>query len=121
MSEKRVVVIDDNSDIAELVCAMAESLQMPCTIAADLAAILAALTPEPSLIVMDLKMPGISGTELMGKLAARGCKARIVLMSGVGVNALREAEAFGRSLGLEVVGSLAKPFRGAELRAMLTR
>ena len=114
-------MIDDNRDIAELVCAMAESLKMECTIAEDVAAMWAALTPEPALIAMDLKMPEMSGAELMAELATRGCKAKIVVMSGVGPVALRAAEELGRSLGLDVVGSLAKPFRGAELRAMLGR
>jgi len=118
---KHILVIDDNHDIAEIVCATAETMKMTCTIAEDVTSTFKALAAETSLILMDLRMPGMSGTELMAKLAAGGCKARVVLMSGAGPNALREAEQFGRSLGLDVVGSLAKPFRGSELREMLRR
>jgi len=121
MNAKRILVIDDNHDIAEIVCATGESMKISCTMVSDVASLFAALTPEISLVVMDLKMPEMSGAELMVKLAAHGCKARLLLMSGVGPNALREAEQLGRSLGLDVLGSLAKPFRGAELRAMLGR
>jgi CheY-like chemotaxis protein len=119
MSERHILVIDDDTDIAEIVCAVAAGCRISCLSAGNLASIVAALTPEPDLILMDLSMPEISGLEVMAQLAARGCRSRLVLMSGAGSVVLREAEAFGRSLGLPMLPSLGKPFRGAELRALL--
>jgi len=121
MSAKHILVIDDNEDIAEIICVTAKSLHMTTTIAADVAGFLAALTPEIDLIVIDLKMPEMSGSELMDLLARRRSTAKIVLMSGVGRTALGQAERYGRSLGLTVVGSLPKPFRVGELIEMLNR
>ena len=121
MNQGKILVIDDNPDIAEIVCAMAESLGMSCMAAGDSRSAASGLALDPRLIVMDLLMPEMSGTELMKQLAVQGCRSKLVLMSGVGPVALRLAEELGKSLGLNVVGSLAKPFRGAELRAILMR
>ena len=118
---RQVVVIDDNRDIAELACATVGSLNMSCITTSGLDEFLAALTPETDVILMDMRMPDMNGRELMDLLAARHCPAGIVLMSGVGSGSLKEAETYGRGIGLRMVGSLPKPFRVAELIEILKR
>ncbi len=120
MSKPReVVVIDDSSEIGELVCAAAARVNIDCTATDRVDDFLAALTAETDLILMDIKMPEMNGRELLELLATHYCGARIVLMSGVGRGVLAEAESYGRSLGLNMAGILPKPFRVAELVAML--
>jgi CheY-like chemotaxis protein len=108
-------VIDDTPEIAELICATAQRLDVECRFATRVDDFLAALTPEIHLILMDMKMPEMNGRELLTLLAAHHCRARIVLMSGVGGSVLAEATAYGTSLGLRMGGVLAKPFRMVEL------
>jgi CheY-like chemotaxis protein len=118
---RQILVIDDNRDIGEVVRATAESVKMRCEISTTVDGFLAALTAETHLIVMDMKMPEMNGRELLALLAAHQCASGIVLMSGMGDRVLKAAETYGRGLGLKMAGTLPKPFRVAELLAVLRR
>jgi CheY-like chemotaxis protein len=118
---KRILVIEDNCDIAEIVSTTAECMEMICTIAYSRAAITAALEDRPAMIVMDMKMPEITGMEVIALLGELACRARIVLMSGVGRAGMEATAKAAGALGLDVVGLLPKPFRVTELMEMLGR
>ena len=118
---KEILVIDDNEDIGEVVRAVAERAKMNCTVTTSVDAFLAALTEDTDLIFLDMKMPEMNGREMLGLLAAHHCGAGIVLMSGLGGAVLGPAEAYGRGLGLRMVGVLPKPFRVAELTELLRK
>ncbi|MGO9434034.1 MAG: EAL domain-containing protein [Terracidiphilus sp.] len=115
----RVLVIDDDSVVCELVSALATTMGLNCDATKDPAAFLERVTPETSLILLDLMMPGMDGIEVLRLLAERRCKARILLMSGMDKRVLETAERLAHSLGLAVVGHLQKPFPLPELRAVL--
>ncbi len=119
MAVKQIVVIDDQREIAEVVCDAAEMMGVKCTMAANVPELLAALTPEVGLVLMDLTMPGVSGMELIELLGERGLDAGLVLMSGVGRAAMEEARAAVAKAGVRLAGILPKPFRVAELMAVL--
>jgi CheY-like chemotaxis protein len=63
------------------VCVAAQSLTISCVVAVDSVSFFGALTPDISLIVMDMKIPGMNCEELMTQLAHLGCKTEIILMS----------------------------------------
>ena len=73
----------------------------------------------PTHIVLDLTMPGTSGEQVLTALAARGCRARIIVSSGAEAERLERAVAQARADGLDVAGGLPKPFVAAALRALL--
>jgi CheY-like chemotaxis protein len=54
------------------------------------AEVLAQPFPEIALIVSDLKLPDMSGSELLSKLRAAGCKLPILLLSGQRIGAAAE-------------------------------
>jgi EAL domain-containing protein (putative c-di-GMP-specific phosphodiesterase class I)/ActR/RegA family two-component response regulator len=117
--KQEIVVIDDDLDVSNLVKDVAEARGIACTTTADAASFMGALTPETTLIFLDLIIPGVDGVEILRQLAGKHCSAGIVLMSGIGKRVIESASTLGQSLGLDIVGNLAKPFRIAELETLL--
>jgi EAL domain-containing protein (putative c-di-GMP-specific phosphodiesterase class I)/FixJ family two-component response regulator len=115
----RILVIDDDTVVCELVSALAMTMGLACDIARDPSNFLDSVTPEISLILLDLMMPGMDGIEVLRLLGDRKVKARILLMSGMDKRVLETAERLAQSLGLSVVGHLQKPFLLAELKVVL--
>jgi CheY-like chemotaxis protein len=116
---QRILVIDDEGDVGEFVSAAAQAMGFDCTATTNAKTFLDALTPDTTLILLDLLMPEMDGIELLRLLGERKCKASIVLMSGVGKRILETAEQLAQILGLSIVGHLQKPFRLAELEKVL--
>jgi EAL domain-containing protein (putative c-di-GMP-specific phosphodiesterase class I)/FixJ family two-component response regulator len=116
---EHILVIDDDSDVGDLIVATAHKLNLRCTATTSSAAFFEALTPETSLILIDLMMPEMDGVELLRLLGQRRCKADIVLMSGTGKRVIETAEQFAQSVGLAIAGHLRKPFRLAQLEKIL--
>jgi EAL domain-containing protein (putative c-di-GMP-specific phosphodiesterase class I)/FixJ family two-component response regulator len=116
----RILVIDDDAVVCELVSALAMTMGLQCDVAGDIAGnFLDGVTPETSLILLDLMMPEMDGIEVLRLLGERKVKARILLMSGMDKRVLETAEKLAHSLGLAVVGHLQKPFLLGELKTIL--
>ena len=71
------------------------------------------------MICLDLAMPGSDGIEMLRYLAAQGCTARVLVISGYNSAMVQMAVRLGEALGLEMAGVLAKPIHLAELRNLL--
>src|SRR6266851_9060860 len=79
----------------------------------------AARSWRPTLIIMDLKMPGVDGIQLLRDLAADKCAAQVVLASGEDCKVLETALQLGRERGLRMRGMLQKPIHVETLRELL--
>ncbi len=119
MTAQSILVIDDESSICELVAATASAMGIPCTTTTDADTFLGCLSPDITLILIDLIMPKMDGVELLRLLAQRQCKAGIVLVSGTGNRVIETAAELTQSLGLSIIGHLNKHFRITELEAVL--
>ncbi len=115
----RILVIDDDRDIGELVVATAETMGLRCTAMTDAAELPRLLTPDVSLILLDLMMPQMDGIEVLRVMGQLGTTAGIVLMSGISKRVMETAEKLARTLRLTIVGHLTKPFRLTELEDLL--
>ena len=69
----------------------------------------ALLTEEVSLVVLDLKLPGIDGIEVLRMMAAHGYKGAVLICSDIERRHLRAAERIGREQKLQMLQGLQKP------------
>src|SRR5450432_4083815 len=99
---KKILVIDDNTDVGEFVCAAAEAIGSECVATTDAVSFLEMLTPDTNLILLDLVMPDFDGVELLRLLAQQRCQAGIILMSGTGKRIIESAVQLAQTLGLSI-------------------
>lgn len=79
----RVLVVDDDEVVRNSVAAMVRALGYEASTAASGEEALARTDAEPfELLMSDIRMPGISGIELVERLTERGTQLRFVLMTG---------------------------------------
>jgi CheY-like chemotaxis protein len=112
-----VLVADDN-DVAQRLCKrVLEKAGYRVLIAADgLQAVDVALNQNPSMILMDVAMPGIDGLEAMRRIKVERPNLPIVIASAHSMASDRE-----RFLAAGADNVLSKPFRLADLVAIVAK
>ena len=119
MCNNRLLIVDDHPSMGELVARIGTAAGFAVAVTQCVDDFLEQLRAfNPSVVTLDLLMPGTDGVELLAKLAAQNCAAKIILMSGTDGPMLDVAHTFGEDLGLQVAGALSKPFRAASLQAL---
>ncbi|MES2394206.1 MAG: EAL domain-containing response regulator [Acidobacteriota bacterium] len=118
---RNVLIIDDDIDLGEFVTQAIDAMGLHCVVTTNAADFWEALGPDTDLIFLDLLMPDIDGVEMLRLLARRRCGAGIVLMSGIGARVIESAAELAATLGLKIIGRLQKPFRIAELEALVRK
>ncbi len=114
-----MLVIDDDPVIGQFLSRVGTGMNLNCVATTSGARFLEALRPETSLIFLDLMVPDMDGVQVLRLLSERKCKTPIVLMSGIDRRVLETAERLAKALDLAVVGTLRKPFRLAQVEAIL--
>lgn len=73
----------------------------------------------PTIIIIDLQIPGMDGIELLRELSSLGLTARILVISGSDPKVMESAMFLGTARGMRMVGCLQKPLRIDDLRKIL--
>lgn len=80
-----VFVVDDDPAVRKSLCWLMESVGLRVETFASAQEFLAAHDPDqPGCVVLDVRMPGMSGLDLQEQLRERGCRAPIIVMTAYG-------------------------------------
>lgn len=117
---RRLLVLDDDLATGETLCRIARHNGVDARATTNAADFFEAIAQwQPDALAVDLMMPGQDGVEVMGSLVRLGCQAGIIITSGVGERVLDAASRSAREKGLNIIGTLPKPFSAATLRSLL--
>lgn len=118
----RLLIVDDESGITRIIETVAHALGYEVLSINDSEQFEKALGRlEPTIICLDIAMPGRDGVELIATLASRSYPGQVVVMSGSHPSYIQMSSAIAKVRGLNIAGTLPKPFRAAEVSALLTR
>jgi EAL domain-containing protein (putative c-di-GMP-specific phosphodiesterase class I) len=117
----RVLIVDDEVEICRFIGRVAQDCGYEVATATTAGQFVAHLAVNPSLIVLDLQMPDVDGIELLRHLADSGSNAKVLIASGTDQRVVEAAGRLGAAHGLSIVGTMTKPIRLGELRALFER
>ena len=105
------VVVDDDPSVRDALDSLLRSIGLQTQVLGSPAELLQAALPDlPGCIVLDVRLPGISGLDLQDQLAAQGIHLPIVFMTGHG-----DIPMTVRAMKAGAVDFLSKPFRDQDM------
>lgn len=117
----RLLIVDDDPDITRVIETAAFAFGFEAMSINDTAQFEKAFEAiKPTIIFLDVAMPGRDGVELIGYLEAGNYPGKVVIMSGTDPRYIQMSSAIGKMRGLEIAGTLAKPFRKQQVMDLLT-
>jgi two-component system response regulator AtoC len=116
-SKLRFLIVDDEQSIRRLCMTVGQGLGFVCSEAETAESALESLdTTPPDIIVTDLKLPSLSGTELLRKIREQLPRAETAIMTGHG-----SIESAVEAMRQGAYDYIEKPFRVERLRQLLQR
>ena len=117
-----LLTLDDEQVIVDTICAVAVRAGFRTVSSTSPTRLRELLKAEsPDVIILDLQMPGQDGVASLRYLADVKATAKIFLVTGMDERTIASAEQYGLRRGLQIVGTLQKPFDPEELLARLER
>ena len=118
MSSRRIVIVEDEADMAELIAMRLKREHYEVTVCNDgPSALEAILTNPPDLVVLDRMLPGISGTEIAARLRANRQTAHVPIIM---LTALVEESDIVVGLHVGADDYMTKPFSMSVLVARIS-
>ena len=114
MMNKTVLIVDDNPNMSALLSEMLEIFDFKSESARNGKEALEALKKKKfSMVITDIKMPEMSGIELLGKVKEINPKMPVVMISGYSVGEFENDKNFKPD------GFLSKPFLMSDIEKLL--
>lgn len=106
-----VYVIDDDLQVRESLSSLLRSVDMPVRLFGSAAEFLQGNLPDvPSCLVLDIRLPGVSGLDFQAQLAKSGIRMPVIFMTGHG-----DIPMSVRAMKAGAVDFLTKPFRDQDM------
>lgn len=117
LASPTVSVVDDDEQVRESLAALIQSMNLNVVCYASGRDFLDKFSPAtPGCVVLDLRMPQLSGLEVIDELAARNVEVPVIMISGHG-----DIPAAVAAIKAGAVDFLEKPYRGAALMESVRR
>ena len=105
-NESRISVVDDDPSVREAVKGLLKSAGFHAEVFASAEEVLSSgRLPGTACLILDIRMPGMSGIELQERLIASGCVVPIIF-----ITARADEDARARAMERGAVDCLQKPF-----------
>ncbi len=112
---KQILIVDDNPNMSSLLADMLEVFDYDSIKAEDGEKALSELDKAPfSLVITDMRMPNMTGLELLDKIKEKYPKLPVVLISGYSIESLNN-----NGQAIRPDGFLAKPFMMSDIEKLL--
>jgi FixJ family two-component response regulator len=106
-----VFVVDDDEAMRDSIACLLESVNLPCRMFSDASAFLEFCDPQQQgCVLLDIRMPGMSGMELLENLKANGISLPVIIITGHG-----DVPLAVRALKLGAFDFVQKPFNVHDL------
>ncbi len=113
MSGARVLVVDDDENICRVVRRMLTAAGYEVEVAGNGQEALTKLSPDVAVVISDVLMPEMDGIEMLRRLRKEVPNAKIISMSGGGIQDKEHVLEIAERLG--AARTLSKPFTREEL------
>jgi len=122
VSENRLLVMDDDPDVGAFFGQVGEDLGFATKVLAEPAQFAeVVLAFSPTVVLLDLQMPGRDGIELLRELSTLDRHPKVLIASGLDSRVLTTASELGISMGVDIAGAFCKPIALDELEVLLVR
>jgi FixJ family two-component response regulator len=112
-----VFVVEDEEPVRASLKRLLRAIGVPATTFASAESFLESYTGEkPACLLVDIRMPGMSGLDLIEELARRRLSLPTIVMTGHA-----DMKSLHRLNTLETIGFLEKPFSIGQLKEVLAR
>ena len=111
VNENRLMVMDDDVDVGAFFGQVGEDLGFEVRVISDPTNFAATVVEfSPTVLLLDLQMPGRDGIELLRELASlQQRNPKVLIASGLDSRVLTSAAELGASMGVDIAGSFCKP------------
>lgn len=114
---KSILIVDDNPNMSSLLTEMLEIFEYDSVRADDGLMALEELEKQSfSMIITDMKMPNMTGLELLEKVKEKFPETPVVLISGYSVDSMSDNDS-----GVKPDGFLSKPFMMSDVEEILKK